>query len=214
MQKAIIFDLDGVIIDTENTVWYQSSVELMKIYDITHDEESLKPLLMGMRLEEGTKLMHDFYRIKGDFNTFLSHRKRLVKKMFSENVKLTNGFTKFIKNIETRNKAVATSINPLFLKLANTHLSLDKYFGKHIYSIYDINAKAKPEPDIFLHAAKMIDEKPENCIVLEDAPKGIEAAKRAGMRAIALTFSVDKSYFKHADHIADSFSNVSSGMLS
>lgn len=82
--KAIIFDLDGVIIDTERTVWLESSRALLSYYGKTHDEEKIRPLIMGSRFEEGTKLMLDFYEVDDSFEHFLARRRELVRKMLPE----------------------------------------------------------------------------------------------------------------------------------
>ncbi|MBK8742470.1 MAG: HAD family phosphatase [Betaproteobacteria bacterium] len=69
----------------------------------------------------------------------------------------------------------------------------------------------KPEPDIFLEAARRMDVAPEQCLVFEDAPLGIEAARRAGMRAVALTTSdPDHAFaaYAHVIHVCGDYRNV------
>jgi beta-phosphoglucomutase family hydrolase len=68
--------------------------------------------------------------------------------------------------------------------------------------------KGKPDPDVFLIAADTINIKPENCIVIEDAPVGIEAAKRAGMKSIALTTTHNKEELVEAQLIIEDLSKI------
>ncbi|MFZ2643579.1 MAG: HAD-IA family hydrolase, partial [Verrucomicrobiia bacterium] len=63
-------------------------------------------------------------------------------------------------------------------------------------------------PDIFLHAASQLGSKPENCLVIEDAPHGVEAARRAGMRCIAITTTYDREKLRGAERVVDSFAEI------
>ncbi len=213
MIKAIIFDLDGVVIDTEKSVWHNSSVSLLALYDKVHTEEKIKHLLMGSKFEDGTQIMHDFYEIQDTFENFLEHRRRFVNEGFAEKVTFMEGFETFYKRLKKRKKAIATSMDNMFLTLTLSHLPLKSLFGQHIYPISEVGGKGKPHPDIFLYAARQIGENPKNCIVIEDAPKGVTAAKSAGMRSIALTTSVSRQHLSHADYIVDSFAKITDEML-
>ena len=62
-------------------------------------------------------------------------------------------------------------------------------------------ARGKPHPDVFLKAAELCGVQPEHCIVFEDAPLGVEAARRAGMRAVVLTTTLPASSFAEFDNI-------------
>lgn len=213
MPKAIIFDLDGVIVDTERTVWVDSSVKLMKLYNKRHTEERVRPLLMGSKFEDGTRILYDFYNITDQFENFLENRRQLVLKGFAERVTFMKGFKVFFKKIKKHKKAIATSMDPKFLELTLNHLPLVSFFRDHIYTISEVGGKGKPAPDIFLYAAQKLGENPSNCIVIEDAPKGVTAANSAGMRSIGITTSVTKQHLAHASYIVDSFSEITEELL-
>ncbi|MDO8660099.1 MAG: HAD family phosphatase [Candidatus Parcubacteria bacterium] len=213
MIKAIIFDLDGVVVDTENSVWHDSSINLLALYNKKHDEEKIKPLLMGSKFEDGTKIMYEFYKIQDSFENFLEHRRRFVHKGFAEKVTFMKGFENFYKRLEKHKKAIATSMDDEFLALTLNHLPLRSFFGQYIYPISKVGGKGKPHPDIFIYTASRIGQNPENCIVIEDAPKGVTAANSAGMKSIAITTSVLRRYLSHAVHIVDSFSEITDEML-
>ena len=68
--------------------------------------------------------------------------------------------------------------------------------------------RGKPHPEPYLKCAKSIGLKPFQCVVIENAPFGIESAKKAGMFCIALTTSLPKAYLKEADIVADNLSDI------
>ncbi len=86
--------------------------------------------------------------------------------------------------------ALASGSSPEILKALCDKLGLNKYFTK-IISAEDVG-RSKPEPDIFLHTAKLLGTPPENCVVLEDSKYGVEAAKRAFMKCIAIPYLTEK----------------------
>ena len=90
--KAVLFDLDGVVIDTEKSVWYTSSIELLGKYKKIHDEEKVKHLIMGSSFEEATQILYDAHEVDGEFATFLEERRELVRKGFAERVEFMKGF--------------------------------------------------------------------------------------------------------------------------
>jgi beta-phosphoglucomutase-like phosphatase (HAD superfamily) len=87
-------------------------------------------------------------------------------------------------------------------------LDLRQHFNDHIYFIEDVGNKSKPEPDVFLHAAARLGIKPHNCLVIEDAPHGIEAANRANMVSIGIVTTFTKEHLKHADFTGDDFDEI------
>jgi beta-phosphoglucomutase len=74
--------------------------------------------------------------------------------------------------------------------------------------LIDVEQRSKPNPDLFLHAAGRLEARPENCVVIEDAPHGVEAARRAGMKCIALTTTYDRRKLSQADIVVDTFDQI------
>lgn len=213
MKKAVLFDLDGVVVDTERTVWHESSVVLLNMYNKQFDVHQVDHLLFGAKFEDATRILFDFYAIDDTFENFFENRRKLVTKGFAENVTFMEGFETFFSTLSDRKKAIATSMPHEFLKLTMGHLPLRKYFGDHIYTIAESGGRGKPHPDIFLYAAKKVGADPSACIVIEDAAKGIEAAKKAGMKAIALTTSMAPEHLQKADFLVQSFAEITPEML-
>jgi HAD superfamily hydrolase (TIGR01509 family) len=95
------------------------------------------------------------------------------------------GLIDLLEKLKTKNipMAVASSSDPETIRVILEKSGLEKYFH---YAVSSSEAgKSKPEPDVFLHAAKLLGVKPENCVVFEDSKNGIKAAKAAGMFCIS-----------------------------
>lgn len=213
MIKAIIFDLDGVVVDTERSVWHAASIALLKHYNKNFDREKIGPLIYGTKFEDATRVIYEYYEIPDTFDNFLSNRRKLVRKGFSENVTIMEGFEEFYKGLNNYKKAIATSMDNEFLKLTLHHLPLRSIFGEHIYTIAESGGRGKPHPDIFLYTAKKLQQNPVDCIVIEDAPKGITAAKNAGMKTIGLATSVSPELLSEADFVVKKFAEITKDML-
>lgn len=87
-------------------------------------------------------------------------------------------------------------------------LQLKQFFGNHIYFIEDVGNKSKPSPDVFLYAAEKLGENPADCLVIEDAPHGVEAANRAGMTSVGITTTFTKAQLSEADFVGDNFDEI------
>ena len=213
MPKAIIFDLDGVVVDTEKTIWLNTSIQLLALYNKKHEAEKVEHLLYGASFEDATRILYDFSNIEDSFENFLKKRRELVRKGFAENVAFMEGFEDFYNKLDGRKKAIATSMDNQFLKLTLSHLPLRSLFGDHIYTIAESGGRGKPHPDIFLYTAKKIGYHPKESIVIEDAPKGVTAAKNAGMRVIGLAKSVSSDKLSDADYVVNTFDEITEEML-
>jgi beta-phosphoglucomutase len=206
--EAIIFDLEGVIIDTED-VWDDVAVEFLRRHGRAYNRETTKHLMMGKNLSDGVLILQELYDFSGDLQALTEERRSIAKELLSKEINFMPGFLDFFdstaKNYKT---AVASSMEKDFIAAVDKRLHLSKLFGEHIYSIQEIGFISKPNPDIFLYAAKKLDVLPEKCAVIEDAPNGIQAAKTAGMQSIGITTSTTKQRLSAADQIVDKFNEI------
>jgi len=184
--KALIFDLEGVVIDTMRSVWIPADKEFCRLQGYKFTQE-LGRKITGTSLLDGVRIMKDYFGFEGDEQELLKQRLKIVDDFFAKDVEFIDGFTEFITQYSNLPAAVATALKLKYLDIVDNQLELRKIFADHVYSIYEIGDKSKPHPDIFLHAAQKLGIDPANCLVFEDAPNGIEAARRAGMRSVALT---------------------------
>jgi len=176
---AILFDMDGLVLDTEKlyTRFWQEAANMLG-YPMTKEQA------LGMRsLNRGAGLakMQSYFGSEVDYDAIRAKRIELMDTFVEkEGVTLKPGIRELLAYLKEQGikTAIATSSPLERTVLYLTSVGLEKSFDE-LVSGYMVE-KGKPEPDIYLYAAKMLDVKPEHCIVLEDSPAGILAAYRAG----------------------------------
>lgn len=207
--ESVIFDLEGVVANTE-PLWDQVSIIFLQRRNAVYNREQTKPLLMGKTLAEGVRIMQGQYGFSGDVDEQAIERREIARELFSEDVVFIPGFEKFYEIVVGKGlkSAIATSLERDFLKSIDQRLKLSELFNNKIFSIADVGYKSKPNPDIFLYAASQISTLPSSSLVIEDAPNGVEAARRAGMRCVALTTSTTREKLMGADLVVDSYTEI------
>jgi beta-phosphoglucomutase len=209
MTDTIIFDADGVILDSEK-LWDQGQEEFLKRRGFEYHRDRIKHLMTSTSPAEGVRVMQKFYGFGGDPEILAVERISIVKNLFETRLEFVTGFAEFFgKIISGKYKTcVATSLDNRLLAIADRKLGLSGLFGTNIYTIAEVGYKGKPDPAIFLYAASKLGSNPANCLVIEDSPYGITAAKRAGMRCAALTTTYPRELLGEADQVAGSFAEI------
>lgn len=208
--KAIIFDAEGVVVDTE-ALWDKSQDVLLGRRGLQYDRNYLKPKMAGQTLLEGAELMVEYYGLDEKASEVAHERGVLINDLFENEIRFIDGFLAFMQSLKNTGlqTSIATAMNKNLMEKVERKLGLTKIFEQHIYFIEDVGNKSKPEPDVFLLAAEKLGINPADCIVIEDAPHGIEAANRADMISIGLTTTFSKDHLRKADFIAESFGDIS-----
>ncbi|MBM4254404.1 MAG: HAD family phosphatase [Deltaproteobacteria bacterium] len=205
MITTIIFDAEGVVLDTE-AVWDQAQVEFLRRRGIRYQREQLKPLLTGQSLVEGVRVMQALYGFPGDPEKLAQERLAIVKAALATGVNFIAGFTDFFALVTKNYKVcIATAMDRSLFQTVENALDLRAFFAEKMFFIDEVRGKGKPQPDIFLHAARQLHSAVEECVVIEDSPLGVEAAKRAGMLCVALTTTYERKHLCSADCVVDSF---------
>lgn len=201
--------MDGVVIDSES-LWDKGTKELLKRHGRVYEREKSKHLCTGKSMLESITILQRIYQFEGEPLTVVAEWKTIIEELYRTQLNYSYCFIDFMKQIQKYRlkTAIATTSDVELLQIAEEKLKLSTYFGKLIYTTTQLNFKSKPAPDIYLYAAAQLNSKPEHCIVIEDSPIGIEAAKRADMVCIGITTSYDQSFLNEADLIVDSFSEI------
>ena len=208
MIDTIIFDAEGIVIDTE-TIWDKGQAIFLQRRGFVYDRERIKPLLTGRTLAEGVEVMKQAYRFDGDTEALARERADIVRELFMHETTFIDGFLPFFATVRGCYKTcIATSMDQELLELVDQHLNLSALFENRIYTLDKVGFRSKPNPDIFLYAAQQLESSPENCVVIEDAPHGIDAAKRAGMRCIAISTTYDPGKLQQADLIVNAYTEI------
>jgi beta-phosphoglucomutase-like phosphatase (HAD superfamily) len=206
--KFLIFDLEGVIINSE-PAWEGVDNEFLRRRNIPYDIEEVKPLVMGRSLVDGARALQEKYGFDGDPEALGQERRDLAKVHLQAEIDFMPGFMEFFTATASKYpRAIATALERDFLAAIDAKLHLSEMFNGYVYSIEDIGFISKPNPDIFLYAAKNLGADPDECLVIEDAPNGVVAAKAAGMQCVAITNTVSKERLVGADQIIDTYSAI------
>jgi beta-phosphoglucomutase len=205
---TIIFDADGIVVDSEK-IWDEAQTEFSRRLGIPYERQKLKPLLAGRSQVEAIEILKAEYGIAGDTQSLAAERTELVKRGFQNGVEFMFGFREFFQRVRSDYQTcIATSMPEELLAIVDGCLGLSKLFGDRIYSLIAVGYRSKPNPDIFLHAAKQLNAEPTRCLVIEDAPHGVEAARRAGMKCVALATTFARQQLSRADSVVNSFAQI------
>lgn len=207
MITTIIFDAEGVVLDTES-IWDRGQQEFLRLRGLVYDRERIKPLLTGRSVIEGVRVLKREYGIEGDDEELARERIDIVLDFFRD-VYFIEGFREFFETINDSYKTcIATSMAEDLLEVVVRSLNLADLFGERIFSLRDVDYRSKPNPDLFLYAARRLGSKPDQSLVIEDSPYGVEAAKRAGMKCIGLTTTYPKTALIGASLTVNSFREI------
>jgi HAD superfamily hydrolase (TIGR01509 family) len=201
MIKAVIFDMDGVIVDSEPINYEVIRITFEKAgVKISKKEFIEEWVVKGTGSREAIK-RHD---IKMSLEDLQKIKKKIYLDVLKRKVKLKPDAKRTIINLHKKYKlALASQGHRYNIDIIVKKFKLSKFF-QAIIGKQDVN-KGKPNPEIFLKASKELKVKPEECLVIEDTEKGIIAAKRAGMICIAVPDSWTKRYndFSKADLVVN-----------
>lgn len=177
----IIFDCDGVLVDSEPI----STALLLEI--LSEAGVSIKPdQAYGRFLGRSMATIAASLETEFGFaitDVHLEDMRLRLYERFRRELRPVNGLADVLADLRTA-RCVASSSQPERIRLSLGVTGLLDYFEPHIYSSTMV-ANGKPAPDLFLYAANAMGAVPEECVVVEDSPAGIEAAKRASMRVLA-----------------------------
>lgn len=207
MLKAILFDMDGVLVDSEEFI-FEATKMMFAEHGITVKKEDTLPFvgtgennyIAGIGLRNGFRV--DIERDKA--RTY-----QLYEQITSAKLKAQPGVSEFVSNCASKGlkMAVASSADKVkvMINLREIGLSVDNF--RAIVTGEDVERK-KPFPDIYIKAAKMIGLKPQECLVVEDAVSGVKAGKTAGAKCLALTTSFPSNLLTEADWICENLAHV------
>ncbi|MVN22577.1 HAD family hydrolase [Mucilaginibacter arboris] len=199
--KAFLFDMDGTMAD--NMKFHAEAW-----FDILNDDlgagltkEEVKKEMYGKNPEVLERIFGKGKFSQQEMDEYSMKKEKDYQSRFKPHLKLIDGLEDFLKKADEQQipMAIASAAIPFNIDYLLDHTHSRNYF-KAIISADDVD-KSKPNPETFLKAAEALGAKPEDCIVFEDAPKGVEAAKNAGMKCVALTTAHEEADFKEHDNV-------------
>jgi HAD superfamily hydrolase (TIGR01509 family) len=199
--KAFLFDLNGTMVD-------DMEYHVKAWYGILNDDlkanlswEDVRSQMYGKNTELFTRVFGEGHFSNEEMEHWSMEKENRYQKNFLPHLKLIDGLEDFLK--ETRAKGIRMAIGSAAIPF-NIDFVLDNLHLRHYFDVIvsaDDVAVSKPDAETYLKASKLINEDPENCIVFEDAPKGVEAAMNAGMKAVVLTTMHNPSEFSSYNNV-------------
>ena len=183
--EAVIFDLDGLLADTE-IISLKVYQELLEDFGIPFTEETYSREYSGHREEENVQRFLDTYDLPWNFDQTLEKVYELEAQILAKGVNLKKGAKNLLAFLQREGIPIALATSSVESRArmildSNGILSL----FDHLVFAKDVK-RSKPYPDIFLKACSDLNVLPESCLVLEDSEAGIEAASRAGISVICI----------------------------
>jgi len=204
--QAVIFDMDGVIVDSmpyHFIAWYEAlrpygiRVSCFDVFAKEGErwEKSLKDFLKRAAIAPTPKIL----------KTIFIQRQKIFRRYFK--CFIFKGAAAFLRCLKNRGYSLG-------LVTGTPMVELNRILPINIKGLFDVIVagdsvkKGKPHPEPYLKAAAALGFGPRQCLVVENAPFGIESAKRAGMSCVAVTTSLPKEYLKQADVIVDRLEDI------
>lgn len=186
MIKAIIFDMDGVVINSED-YWIELEREYAESKGVKFSDEYKKEVT-GTSQDDIIKLLREKYGVEDSVEKMEEERNKLGQEIYDKKANLIPGFLDLVEKIKSSKRykiGLATSSPWRWINIVIKRLNIKKYFDV-IVSADDLQGKGKPAPDIYLFIARKLGMSPEECLAIEDAVNGVKSAKTARMACIAL----------------------------
>ena len=181
--RLVIFDCDGVLVDSE-PIAFAVLREMLTDAGLSFTESWAYENFLGKSMAAISELVAREYGLKLDEAALATMRKRLYER-FEAELEPVPGVSALLEDFPYAH-CVASSSQIERIRLCLTKTGLLDHFEPSIFSATMV-ANGKPAPDLFLLASRTMGYAPRNCIVIEDSPAGIVAAKAAGMTAFAFT---------------------------
>jgi HAD superfamily hydrolase (TIGR01509 family) len=180
---AVVFDLDGVLLDSEH-VWDEARRELARERGGRWHERASRDM-MGMSSLEWSRYMHDVVGVPDPPKEISAEVVRRLERIYRANLPLFDGAARAVERLAARwPLGLASSSNRELIDLVLELSGLARYFRVTVSS--EEVAHGKPAPDVYLEAARRLGVEADRCVAVEDSENGIKAAKAAGMRVLAI----------------------------
>ena len=184
---AFLFDLNGTMIDDMEYHLHAWSDVLNNDLQAGLSTEQVREQMYGKNDELLVRVLGEGKLTKEEMDRYSMQKELKYQEAYLPQLQLLPGLQAFLDKAAARQipMAIGSAAIPFNINFILDNLHLQQYF-KAVVSADDV-AVSKPHPETFLKAASLLQVPPHECVVFEDAPKGVEAALNAGMKAVVLT---------------------------
>jgi beta-phosphoglucomutase-like phosphatase (HAD superfamily) len=208
MLQAIIFDMDGVLADSE-PLWNEIDGALLKLYGVEYSGE-LKHEVLGKDFPTAMKFYAERFSIRADLEKMALQRHAIAEDFYANHIPLFSSAPRVLRELAAR--------FPLGLATSSIGALAHPFLERHDIAQFltqvttgDEVENGKPAPDIYLRAAQKLKVEPSKCLVVEDALSGVQAGKSAGMKVAAIPdarFMDVSLYSDKADYVLGSLEEL------
>jgi HAD superfamily hydrolase (TIGR01509 family) len=211
---AVVFDLDGVLVDSEEA-WNEARRQLVEERDGRWTDKAQKDM-MGMSSTEWSRYMHEVLGVPEPPDEISAEVVRRLEQLYRERLPLIPGAVEAVERVAARwPLGLASSSNRPLIDLALELSGLARFFRVTVSS--EEVPHGKPAPDVYLAAARRLGCDPARCAAIEDSENGIRSAVAAGMRVIAIpnrAFPPSPETLTAADVVLPSIAELEPGVIS
>jgi HAD superfamily hydrolase (TIGR01509 family) len=206
--EAVVFDMDGVLIQSEE-VWDEVRERYVRERGGRYDEE-VQRALMGMSSTEWSRYLHEHADVPDEPEQINDEVVRRMLEWYGVRLPLIDGAVVAVERLAGRyHLGLASSSNRPLIDAVLDAAGLSQYFDATVSS--EEVARGKPAPDVYLEAARRLGVDPARAAAVEDSHGGIRSAKAAGMRVIAIpnpAYPPDEESLAHADVVIRSLDQL------
>ncbi|MFC1915439.1 HAD family hydrolase [Chloroflexota bacterium] len=204
--EAVLWDMDGVIADTA-LYHFKAWQEIFRRRGVKYSAEDFRRSF-GRRNDTIIRSIIGGGISSEEVDAIAAEKETIFRQKAARNIKPLPGAVELIKSLKTHGVkiALASSATVENIQLVTRDLRITDYFKVIAWGREVI--EGKPSPQVFLLAARKLGVEPRNCVVIEDAIAGVTAAKRAGMKCLAVTNTHSKQGLVEADLVVDSLENT------
>jgi len=204
--KAVIFDMDGVIVNNHEyhtRAWFA----FCKKFNISTSRKELLSMFGGTN-KDVLEQMFGRPLEKNELDKLASQKEKLYREIYNNDIIETSGLTSFLERIKFDGLLIglATSAPPSNVSFVLGSLDIKSYFTVIVDDSEIINGK--PHPETYNRAISKLKLTPENCIVIEDSVRGIKSARAAGTKVIGIATTNSKDELLLAHHVIESFNEL------
>ncbi|HUS02147.1 MAG TPA: HAD family phosphatase [Chitinophagaceae bacterium] len=205
---AVIFDLDGTLIDN-NSFHIKAWQEFYKKRNRTLTEGEYKEHFNGKTNTDVLAYVFEQPLSPQENEAYTNEKEDLYRVIYEPHIQPVKGLFKLLQQLQNAkiSMAIATSGIKVNIDYMFNHLDIKHFFKEVIYS-KDIK-KGKPDPEIYFITAQKLRVLPENCIVFEDSVAGIQSAKAAGMKVVAIATTHTPAELTLADKLIYDYDEIS-----
>ena len=210
--KAVIFDLDGTILDTEQ-MWALATQQMLEARDIPYTEElkhTIHNAVHGLSPIHACIELNRLVGLHESPEALALEKRQRAYELIQGNIRFIPGFLSFLARVNELGlkTAVATNCSTPFVELADKEVNLKKLFNEHIYNPAHTAYRCKPLPDVYIYAARQLGVAPSECIAIEDSAAGITSAVAAGMYCIGINTADNHANLSRANLIVETYAQI------